>query len=88
MTRLFLHYCLLVVVSLVYGAIDRRAVVSRHDIHLEAANAKDISACDVLSVGNGAFVFNVDISGMQTFNDTYATGRCSFDTNTMVGNMC
>ena len=43
-------------------AIDRRAVVARHNVHLEAPDPQH-----VLSVGNGDFAFTADITGMQTF---------------------
>ncbi len=46
--------------------IDRRAVVTRHDVrndHADAANP--------LTVGNGDFAFSVDITGMQTFTELH-----------------
>ena len=44
--------------------IDRRAVVRRHRVVLTAPDPEH-----VLSVGNGDFAFNADITGMQTFTD-------------------
>ena len=49
--------------------IDRRAVVSRHDVKL--AKADPLTS---LSVGNGEFAFTVDISGLQTFPEAYEAG--------------
>lgn len=49
--------------------IDRRALVERHTIHL---NHFDSLAS--LSVGNGAFAFTTDITGLQTFPAAYANG--------------
>ena len=51
------------------GLIDRRAVVSRHNVKL--AKADPLSS---LSVGNGEFAFTVDISGLQTFPKAYEAG--------------
>ena len=51
------------------GLIDRRAVVSRHNVKL--AKADPLSS---LSVGNGEFAFTVDISGLQTFPEAYEAG--------------
>ena len=54
-------------------AIDRRAVVRRHDVLISAATAAELDTeHDVLSVGNGAFAANVDITGLQTFNASYS----------------
>ena len=44
-------------------SIDRRALVSRHDIRLTEPDPTH-----VLSVGNGDFAVTVDASGMQTFD--------------------
>jgi hypothetical protein len=46
--------------------IDRHALVTRHNIVIEAA---DPSAA--IAVGNGEFAFNCDITGMQSFPDFY-----------------
>jgi hypothetical protein len=44
--------------------IDRRSVVSRHDVVLRAPDGQS-----ALTVGNGDFGCTVDISGMQTFRE-------------------
>jgi hypothetical protein len=62
------------------AAIDRKAVVTRHTVRLQASGGGNISGYDVLAVGNGQLVFNVGIDGLQTFNDTYSRG---YDVNTM-----
>ncbi len=51
------------------GTIDRKALVTRHNVVLEKVDA----LCP-LSVGNGRFVFNADITGLQTFPDSYSKG--------------
>ena len=45
-------------------AIDRRAVVGRHDVRLTAPDAGV-----VLGVGNGEFGVNADVTGLQTFTE-------------------
>ena len=54
--------------------IDRRAVVSRHNPTVGLPT--DPTA--VISLGNGAFAFNVDATGLQSLNASY-----SFDLNTL-----
>jgi hypothetical protein len=49
--------------------IDRRALVTRHTVILERADP-----LTPLSVGNGAFAFTADITGLQTFPDFHARG--------------
>src|SRR5215469_2045629 len=44
------------------AAIDRHALVTRHDVTL-----KQFDATNPLSVGNGEFCFTVDATGLQTF---------------------
>lgn len=51
------------------GAIDRKALVTRHHIVLDK-----VDALSPLSVGNGRFVFNADITGLQTFPESYSKG--------------
>jgi protein-glucosylgalactosylhydroxylysine glucosidase len=46
------------------AASDRHALVSRHN----AANMS-FDTLSSLSVGNGAFAFTVDATGLQTFPD-------------------
>ena len=48
------------------AAIDRTALVRRHNVHL---NAIDVQA--PLTVGNGEFAFTADVTGLQTLNSTY-----------------
>lgn len=47
-------------------AIDRKALVSRHNPRLSRLNAQS-----PLSVGNGEFAFTADITGLQTFPREY-----------------
>ena len=49
--------------------INRKALVQRHAIHVEA-----MDSLASLSVGNGNFAYTVDATGMQTFPDHYANG--------------
>ncbi len=49
--------------------IDRKAVVSRHNVHLAAADS-----FASLTVGNGAFAFTVDVTGLQSFPEYYDGG--------------
>ena len=51
-----------------YGTIDRKAVVSRHNLIL-----KDPHCSGPTQVGNGHFAYGFDITGMQTFNDQFTT---------------
>jgi len=45
------------------GQIDRKALVQRHNVTIHQNNPKK-----PMQVGNGEFAYNVDITGMQTFN--------------------
>ena len=49
--------------------IDRKALVSRHNVKLTA-----IDTLASLSVGNGTFAFTVDATGLQTFPEKYQKG--------------
>ena len=49
--------------------IDRRALVTRHDVTLEKPDP-----LTPLTVGNGGFAFTADITGLQTFPDYYEQG--------------
>ncbi len=49
--------------------INRKALVQRHTIHVEA-----MDSLASLTVGNGSFAYTVDATGMQTFPDHYANG--------------
>ena len=46
--------------------LDRRSIVSRHDVRLHA-----IDADSPLSVGNGEFAFTVDVTGLQSLPGAY-----------------
>eukprot|EP01047_Picozoa_sp_COSAG01_P010412 COSAG01_NODE_439_length_17034_cov_5.326484_13_plen_127_part_00 len=50
------------------GAIDRRQVVTRHNVHLAA-----IDSGSPLTVGNGEFAMTADVTGLQTLNTTYTS---------------
>ena len=66
------------------AAIDRRAVVARHALRTAAGDASQLSPLDVFTLGNGDFCFNVDATGLQTFNSTFATAAPSrLDLNTL-----
>jgi protein-glucosylgalactosylhydroxylysine glucosidase len=58
--------------------INRRAVVERHNPHYKALNKTA-----PLSVGNGAFCFTADFTGLQTFFDDYSGARDAFPLCTM-----
>ena len=45
---------------------DRRSVVSRHDVRLNALDPDS-----PLSVGNGEFAFTVDVTGLQSLPAAY-----------------
>lgn len=49
--------------------IDRKALVQRHNVQVTA-----VDSLDALTVGNGAFAFTVDATGLQTFPNAYAKG--------------
>lgn len=49
--------------------INRMAVVSRHNVLV-----KKIDSLSSLSVGNGAFAFTVDATGLQSFPEAYQKG--------------
>ena len=51
-----------------YGTIDRKAVVTRHNLIL-----KDPQSAGPTQVGNGEFAYGFDITEMQTFNDQFTT---------------
>ncbi len=68
------RYCIVIAFLLVLSnawsqPIDRKAVVERHHV----VNKKYDSLSSV-SVGNGAFAFTADITGLQTFPEAYAKG--------------
>lgn len=49
--------------------IDRRAVVTRHNVLVES-----FDTLSSLTVGNGKFAFTVDATGLQTFPSIYSNG--------------
>ena len=49
--------------------IDRFALVNRHNVQVNS-----IDSLTSLSVGNGAFAFTVDATGLQTFPEKYENG--------------
>jgi hypothetical protein len=49
------------------GAIDRQALVSRHDVVVH-----DLDPNGAMAVGNGDFAFNFDVTGLQSFPEYYA----------------
>ncbi len=49
--------------------IDRKELVSRHNIEIKA-----IDTLASLSVGNGTFAYTVDVTGLQTFPEVYQHG--------------
>lgn len=51
-----------------HGTIDRKAVVTRHNLVL-----KDPHFAGPTQVGNGDFAYGFDITGMQTFSDQFTT---------------
>ena len=51
------------------GKIDRYALISRNNPHITA-----IDTMASLTVGNGSFAFTVDVTGLQTFPETYTNG--------------
>jgi hypothetical protein len=53
------------------GQIDRFALVSRHNVNVDA-----FDSLNSLSVGNGSFAFTVDATGLQTFPEVYKNGVC------------
>ena len=66
-TQIFRFLVLLIAVPVVgQQKIDRKALVSRHDVTITA-----IDTLASLSVGNGTFAYTVDATGMQTFDPTY-----------------
>jgi protein-glucosylgalactosylhydroxylysine glucosidase len=67
-TPLFLAF-FVVGIPFTSSAIDRQALVTRHNPIVE--NAEPFSP---LTVGNGDFAFTVDITGMQTFPHFYRDG--------------
>lgn len=55
---------LLFAVAVSAQKIDRKALVTRHNLHITDRNLHGVT-----QVGNGHFAFGFDITGLQTFND-------------------
>ena len=49
--------------------IDRYALINRHNVKI-----REIHAFSPLSVGNGRFAFTADVTGLQSFPESYADG--------------
>jgi len=64
-----LSLCLLLTTAKAQEKIDRKALVTRHNV-----NITKIDTLASLSVGNGTFAFTVDATGLQTFPDYYQAG--------------
>ncbi|WP_281228676.1 hypothetical protein [Flavobacterium aquiphilum] len=60
---------LLSVTTIAQQKIDRKALVSRHNVQNTA-----LDTLASLTVGNGTFAFTVDATGLQTFPEKYAKG--------------
>ena len=70
--------CMVVATAVVVdAAINRHAVVRRHNLTFTAATGNALSNTDALTIGNGAFAINVDATGLQTL------GASAFDLNTL-----
>lgn len=69
MKRQFLIIVLLAMCLLASAKIDRKALVTRHNPHIE-----NIDTLASLSVGNGEFAFTCDITGLQTLHRLYSKG--------------
>ena len=50
--------------------LDRPGIVGRHNPALHAVNSSE-----VLVLGNGAFALSVDVTGLQSLNDTAFSGE-------------
>jgi len=61
------------------GAIDRAAVVRRHNVHFThdfiAKQIDDDTAYQVLTVGNGEIGFTTDLTGLQSLNTSFGSPR-------------
>lgn len=62
-----------VLVARSHGAIDRAAVVGRHNVRFRHTSPIDPTATsyNALTVGNGEFAFTADLTGLQSLNSTY-----------------
>ncbi|SFD95959.1 hypothetical protein [Flavobacterium phragmitis] len=69
MKKQFSIIAILFSASLFAQKIDRKALVTRHNVQITA-----IDTLASLTIGNGAFAFTVDATGLQTFPKTYQNG--------------
>ncbi|MFT3981946.1 MAG: hypothetical protein QM687_15880 [Ferruginibacter sp.] len=69
MRKIIIPAFILFTVSAAAQKIDRKALVERHTIQLQQADT-----LASLTVGNGAFAFTTDATGLQSFPDEYAKG--------------
>ena len=58
--------CCLLSLMAVAQPINRKAVVSRHNVQVSS-----FDSLQSLTVGNGAFAFTVDATGLQSFPQQY-----------------
>ncbi|AOG01034.1 hypothetical protein BSY18_1705 [Blastomonas sp. RAC04] len=65
--RLLLAACLLLGSASAEAKIDRKALISRHDVHLTSVDPHA-----PVMIGNGELGFTADITGLQTFPEAYA----------------
>jgi len=68
-TLIFLVGLIISEMNLSAQAINRMALVQRHNVVVTSADS-----LSSLTVGNGKFAFTVDITGLQSFPDNYARG--------------
>lgn len=67
--RLLFLFLLLPAAAVWSQPIDRKAVVSRHTVHV-----RSVDSLASLTVGNGSFAFTADVTGLQSFPASYAKG--------------
>jgi protein-glucosylgalactosylhydroxylysine glucosidase len=68
-TLIFLIGLILYVMDITGQAINRKALVRRHNVVVNSADS-----LSSLTIGNGKFAFTVDVTGLQSFPDAYARG--------------
>ena len=57
-----------------FSALDRMAIVRRHCPSLYSINTSEVAV-----LGNGAFALSVDVTGLQTLNDTWSGSKGETD---------
>lgn len=65
----FILFFFFLYISCGFNKINRKAVISRHNIHIN-----EIDTLNSLSLGNGRFAMTMDITGLQTFPLYYKKG--------------